>query len=149
VFDPLGIHTQQDPYGTWKHILRDGLNSARMVVDNTLSVDSIEHYAPYGEPLEAGPFGSSFQFTGEQTDANGLVYLRNRYYVPGLGVFPSLDPVEGNTWQPMTLNGYGWCISPDLMGQNQSKNNRDSLKVKRPERWSADGRFAAAAGFVV
>ncbi|MBE2193936.1 MAG: hypothetical protein IAE83_07155 [Anaerolinea sp.] len=28
------------------------------------------------------------------TDSNGLVYLRARYYVPELRVFPSLDPVE-------------------------------------------------------
>ncbi|CAG0990738.1 hypothetical protein ANRL4_02454 [Anaerolineae bacterium] len=33
------------------------------------------------------------------TDASGLVYLRARYYLPGLGVFPSLDPVEeGNRY---------------------------------------------------
>jgi hypothetical protein len=31
------------------------------------------------------------------------------------------------------------------MGQKQSKNKRDSLKVKKPERWFADGRCAVAA----
>ncbi len=34
-------------------------------------------------------------YTGELMDANALVYLRARYYHPGLGVFTSLDPVEG------------------------------------------------------
>jgi RHS repeat-associated protein len=47
-------------------------------------------------------------FTGEQTDANGLVYLRARYYHPELGVFTALDPVEGSMQQPMSLNRYGY-----------------------------------------
>ncbi len=34
-------------------------------------------------------------YTGELMDANALVYLRARYYHPGLGVFTGLDPVEG------------------------------------------------------
>lgn len=55
-----------------------------------------------------GPFGSPFTFTGEMMDGNGLVYLRARYYDPELGVFPSLDPVEGNMGQPMSLNRYGY-----------------------------------------
>ena len=60
------------------------------------------------ERLEAGPFGSPFKFTGEMMDSNGLVYLRARYYHPGLGVFPSLDPVEGSAQQAMSLNRYGY-----------------------------------------
>ncbi|MBE2193939.1 MAG: RHS repeat-associated core domain-containing protein [Anaerolinea sp.] len=54
----------------------------------------------YGDPFGgSGTTQTGFGFTGEQTDASGLVYLRARYYVPGLGVFPSLDPVEeGNRY---------------------------------------------------
>jgi RHS repeat-associated protein len=44
----------------------------------------------------------------ETESANGLVYLRARYYNPALGVFPSLDPSEDQTDQPMSLNGYSW-----------------------------------------
>lgn len=39
-------------------------------------------------------------------DDNDLVYLRARYYHPGLGVFTGLDPVEGDVGQPMSLNRY-------------------------------------------
>ncbi|CAG0988650.1 tRNA(Glu)-specific nuclease WapA [Anaerolineae bacterium] len=49
-----------------------------------------------------------FGFTGEATDASGLMYLRARYYVPGSGVFPSLDPVEGHPEFPLSLNRYGY-----------------------------------------
>lgn len=60
--------------------------------------------------LEPGTFGSPFKFTGEMVDATGLLYLRARYYDPGLGVFPSLDPVEGDVQQAMSLTVWvcGW-----------------------------------------
>lgn len=45
---------------------------------------------------------------GEITETNSLVYLRNRYYNPNLGVFPSLDPVLGNASYPMSLNRYSY-----------------------------------------
>jgi RHS repeat-associated protein len=59
-------------------------------------------YAPYGEPFAAtGSPQTAFGFTGELTDGNGLVYLRARYYAPGIGVFTALDPVEDG-------NRYAW-----------------------------------------
>jgi RHS repeat-associated protein len=48
-------------------------------------------------------------FTGEPTDANGLVYLRNRYYNPELGTFMSMDPYEGDSNEPMSLNEYAYA----------------------------------------
>jgi len=47
-------------------------------------------------------------FTGEQTDANGQIYLRARYYDPATGVFTALDPFEGTMQRPMSMNGYSW-----------------------------------------
>jgi RHS repeat-associated protein len=50
-------------------------------------------FDPYGSLLARGGTGaSSFGFTGEQVDANGLVYLRARYYAPGMGRFFQMDP---------------------------------------------------------
>ncbi len=57
-------------------------------------------YAPYGEEFGAeGSLNTAFGFTGEQVDANELVYLRARYYSPGLGVFAGLDPWEGDEFE--------------------------------------------------
>ncbi len=53
-------------------------------------------------------YGTGFGFTGEYTDANDLLYLRARYYAPEMGVFTALDPWEGKTCTPMSLNGYSW-----------------------------------------
>ncbi|MEP7286935.1 MAG: RHS repeat-associated core domain-containing protein, partial [Chloroflexota bacterium] len=55
-----------------------------------------------------GTSQTTFGFTGEPTDANGLVNLRARYYNPTLGVFPSRDPLEGAVERPMSLNEYSW-----------------------------------------
>jgi RHS repeat-associated protein len=77
----------------------------RSVLDaDLLPVETI-HYTPYGT---GAPTESLFGFTGEPTDANGLVHLRARYYDPALGVFPSLDPVEGNPSQPLSLARYAY-----------------------------------------
>ena len=63
-------------------------------------------FDPCGNPM--GSYGAGFGFTGEQTDANGSVFLRVRYYEPSIGVFNALDPFEGKSCTPMTLNGYGY-----------------------------------------
>jgi len=66
-------------------------------------------YSPYGEPIAAtGTNQTSFGFTGEPTDGNGLVYLRARYYAPNLGVFTELDPLEEMEHAPGNLNRYSW-----------------------------------------
>jgi RHS repeat-associated protein len=41
-------------------------------------------------------------------DANGFVYLRERYCDPVLGRFPNLDPIEGTMEQPQSLNRYSY-----------------------------------------
>jgi RHS repeat-associated protein len=90
-----GAHAQQLNGGAWQHTLLDGLGSVRAVADAALAVVQSASYAPYGAadtPLTVTPFA----FTGEMRDNNGLQYHRARYYAPGLGIFPSLDPLETN-----------------------------------------------------
>ncbi len=52
-------------------------------------------FDPYGNPYAyAGPTESvaRYGYSGEQTDSNGLVFLRARYYAPSMGRFFQLDP---------------------------------------------------------
>jgi RHS repeat-associated protein len=78
-------------------------------VDNNVAALESRLYSPYGDPFgQTGSSQTPFGFTGEPTDSNGLLYLRARYYNPALGVFPSLDPLEGGLGQPMSLNRYMW-----------------------------------------
>lgn len=67
------------------------------------------HHDTFGEVITTtGSPQTVFGFTGEQTDGTGQVYLRARYYNPTLGVFPSLDPLEGTDSDPLSLNRYAY-----------------------------------------
>ena len=107
VHGPLGIQNQQNPAGAWVTPLQDGLGSVRGIVNNTLALQESRLYTSYGEPFgTTGTNQTAFGYTGEPMDGNGLVHLRARYYNPVLGVFPSLDPLEGDMGNPLSLDQY-------------------------------------------
>ncbi len=73
----------------------DGLGSVRQVLDAAGLPLMAQTFDPYGNPYAyTGPTESatSYGFTGEQTDSNGLVFLRARYYHPAQGRFTQMDP---------------------------------------------------------
>ncbi len=111
VHDPMGLHSQQEPDGTWRHMIRDGLNSIRGVTDDALSILESRGYDPLGNPSEVqGTSQTPFGFTGEMTDSNGLIHLRARDYNPALGVFVSPDPLPGEIQNPVSLNSYVYAL---------------------------------------
>lgn len=102
-----GLHAQQDSAGVWSWMVQDGLGSVRGELSDSLAVEGARSFAPYGTVFETqGAFETSYAFTGEPLDANGLVYLRMRYLSPQIGAFLSRDLFEGLAPLPMTLNGY-------------------------------------------
>lgn len=132
IHDPMGIHAQQDPTDDWTWTVQDGLGSVRGVVDEALAPQVSQHFAPYGDPW--GVQGSNltvFGFTGEQVESTDLVYLRARYYNPALGVFPSLDPLEGNSSQPMSLNRYGY-----VAGNVVNRIDPSGMVRENPGQWN-------------
>jgi RHS repeat-associated protein len=63
----------------------------------------------YGLPLEQYQTApNSFGFTAEQTDPNGLLYLRARYYNLQSGTFLTPDPFAGMMNRAMSRNGYSY-----------------------------------------
>jgi RHS repeat-associated protein len=94
----------------WAYFGYDGLGSVRQILDATGAVRAMVNYDPYGTPFEryGSPTSTSLGFTGEQTDPDGLVYLRARYYKPQLGAFLSRDPVEGVFERINSRNGYSY-----------------------------------------
>lgn len=95
VHAPRGIHAHKDAAGAWEWMVQDGLGSVRGVVDNAVGVLEIRNYDPYGVLFDVmGSNQTAYGFTGEPTDSNELVYLRNRYMSSVLGQFVSLDPAE-------------------------------------------------------
>jgi RHS repeat-associated protein len=95
----------QDDGTTTRTLLADGLGSVRMeMVDG--AVETVTTYEPYGNLLaQTGTSGTTYGFTGEQHDAaTGLLYLRARYYNPGLQLFMTRDAWQGDMYRPMSYN---------------------------------------------
>ncbi len=151
-----GLLSQQDSNGDWQWMVTDGLGSVRGVVDGTGFDPAYSvHYAPYGQPWgEQGTEQTPFGFTGEPTDDNGLVHLRARYYNPALGVFPSLDPVEGVLQQAMSLNRYAYVAgnvinAVDPSGQASEPPCGINLVADPPSHYCVDYDAAEAAQFAI
>lgn len=79
-------------------LLGDALGSVRQLADSQATLTLSKSYEPYGGVLSSAGTGSStYAFTGEQYDSvTGLVYLRARYYAPGVGRFMNIDPSRKN-----------------------------------------------------
>jgi RHS repeat-associated protein len=85
--------------------------------------------APYGN---TGGLQTSFGFTGEWTDGNGLVNLRARSYNPTIGQFFSLDPIEGDMANPMSLNRYAY-----VQGKVPNMVDPSGMIAETPKAWDA------------
>jgi RHS repeat-associated protein len=83
----------------------DRLGSVRNLTDSPGAVVGTYRADEWGIPIvSSGSSNQPFGFTGEAVDATGLMYLRARYYSPGLARFTSLDTWLGVPTMPQTLN---------------------------------------------
>jgi RHS repeat-associated protein len=93
----------------WEYLLADPLGSVRQIANSSGDVTLLKSYEPYGSVLNSqGSATSVFGYSGEQIDSTGLIYLRARYMQPGLGVFLSHDPWEGDALRPGSMNGWNY-----------------------------------------
>jgi RHS repeat-associated protein len=82
-----------DESGTTRTLLTDALGSTVGEVDPTGALSAQYAYTPHGQATTTGTPKSPVAYTGRETDPNGLVYLRARYYDPSFGRFISADPI--------------------------------------------------------
>ncbi len=88
-------------------MLPTNLHFLRQLTDESGAVTLAKSYRPYGDVLSSnGSAVSRYGYTGEWTDASGMVYLRARYYSPWDGRFVSRDTWAGDAQQPMSYNGW-------------------------------------------
>jgi len=71
--------------------LSDGLGSSRGVANSSGAVAGSADYDVFGAVRSQNGMSSIFGFTGQQTDATGMLYLRARYLNPAVGRFLSPD----------------------------------------------------------
>ncbi|MCX7765112.1 MAG: RHS repeat-associated core domain-containing protein [Candidatus Sumerlaeia bacterium] len=74
----------------------DGLNSVYLISDEQGNIVARYSYTPFGEILKKeGTFHSQFSFTSREIDEEtGLMYYRFRYYIPQIGRFTQIDPLD-------------------------------------------------------
>jgi len=107
--------------------LHGRLGSVRQVIDVNADVKWLYTYGPFGKKLEANhdadDIENPFQFVGQYYDQEIEQYfLRKRQYDPLISRFTSIDPVNGNFNEPLTLHQYLYCLNDpinrsDLTGQ--------------------------------
>jgi RHS repeat-associated protein len=78
----------------------DGLGSTVNLCDEDGELVGEYTYDAYGNVRAQTGTETEFSFAGEQSDPNGLDFLRARYYDPEIGRFLSGDPLGG---------GYGYA----------------------------------------
>lgn len=116
-----GLVSHVTPGGTY-YYLTDGSGSTVALVDSTGAVAQRYSYDAYGTvTASSGSQPTEYQYTGQQTDATGLQYLRARYYDPSIGRFLSRDPLSTGDpagHQPYPYGGDNPATNSDPSGQD-------------------------------
>jgi len=97
----LDLLAQSDGTQT-EYLAYDGLGSVRQITDGAGLVEMTQTFDPYGNLYsQSGINSTTYGFTGEAQDDNGLLFLRARYYSAGMGRFINTDPsrLEQNPYQ--------------------------------------------------
>lgn len=87
-------------------------------------------YEPFGNTTVQGSSHNPFRFVGEHgvmDDGNGLLHMRARYYRPDLRRFVSLDALNGQVTDPMTLNRYQYVSGNPMVGVDPSGKSKEDI----------------------
>lgn len=100
--------------GTWVNGLAERQGSLLGYADAGGLVGSLVYYDPYGAPLPGSPSPDGPGYTGQWTDASGLVDLRARPYDPTLAAFLSRDAFGGLAGLPASANRHAYALGNPL-----------------------------------
>jgi RHS repeat-associated protein len=102
IYDDQGLPVEQiDSTGTPLYYQHDQLGSTRLLTNGSGAVAGTFRYDPYGNLADhTGPSYTPLRWAGQYQDANGLYYLRARYYDPMTAQFLTRDPLAPVTQQP-------------------------------------------------
>ncbi len=110
--------------GTFYHRvpLTDPLGAVRLLVDEAANITDSYTYDAWGNvTARTGSTPNPYKFQGEwQEESAGLVYLRARWYDPGVGRFLSVDPWQGEKQRPVSLNRFLYVGADPVDGRDPS-----------------------------
>ena len=98
----------------WYHA--DLIGSTRLVTDENGAMSGRAAYMAFGETRKATgdiPDAGYVGTLGVETDPTALLFMRNRYYAPGLGRFIQMDPIGLNGED---VNLYRYCDNNPIVG---------------------------------
>ncbi|MGH2488737.1 MAG: RHS repeat-associated core domain-containing protein, partial [Candidatus Limnocylindria bacterium] len=99
----------------------DRLSSVRVLTDIAGAITDEYRADEWGVPMQhVGSSPQPFGFTGEPVDATSLMYLRARYYSPGLARFTSRDAWPGLVTILQTLNRFSYVSDNPVMYRDPS-----------------------------
>jgi RHS repeat-associated protein len=100
----------------------DASRNTRLLTDEAGGISDRIDYDAFGNVrLRTGATDSPYGFAGEwQEGAEGLVFLRARFYDPETGRFISRDPFAGNVTDPVSLHRYLYANANPVMNTDPS-----------------------------
>jgi len=108
----LGLLGIEDADGNYQVYHYDRRGSTVAITNMTGAITDTFSYGPYGELANhTGGTATPFLYNGKDsvmTDANGLYYMRARYYQPEIKRFINQDVLLGNIADSKTLNRYAY-----------------------------------------
>jgi RHS repeat-associated protein len=111
----LGLIGQQDSTGDYLTYHFDFRGNTVALTGINGSVADQYQYDPYGDvAYHSSSTSTPFLYDGRDgvmLDANGLFYMRARYYDPDTRRFISRDTVTGSLGNPQSLNSYGYALN--------------------------------------
>jgi RHS repeat-associated protein len=89
----------------------DGTASTRLLSDAAGAATDAYAYDAFGRELAAtGATENRYRFNGQSLDAEtSFYYLRARYFGPSMGRFLTMDPLQGNEFDPPSLHKYAYA----------------------------------------
>ncbi|GEM_PF-2529828 len=111
-----------DDGSTDRYYHHDASKNTRLLTDAAGSVSDRYDYDAFGNVrTRTGTADSPYGFAGEwQEEAEGLVFLRARFYDPESGRFISRDPFGGNVSDPVSLHRYLYANANPIMNRDPS-----------------------------
>ena len=104
----------------------DPIGSVVALTDGTETVTDRYAYTPFGSPAgREGTTDNPFTYVGGygvMTEADGLYFMRARFYEPLTARFLGKDPVEGTLQQPMSLYRYSYAFNNPIMNIDSDGN---------------------------
>lgn len=129
--------------GTTYH--HDGVGSVTVLTDDSGSAIQTYGYDAWGNLVEStGTDANPYLFAGERFDADvGLVYLRARWYEPGVGRFIAFDPQPARMGSPASLNRYVYANTDPVNMSDRRGLEADLAELEVDEGIVASGTVSA------